>query len=451
MKDGLPSVMVETFSPVINNMLWIGSANHLTHFNTLTKKIVVYDYMDGFPDESPKSRKIYYDEGRGKLYMYCKNWLVEFPVIPKTLNESGSEIMVHEIRVNNNHSFYYPDGTIRLKPSENNLSIYFSIIDFERNNYNFSYRLDDDENWTGLNEQRSINLTALSSGKYIIHLKATSKSGKEKLKKISFIIKPPFWKTIWFLVGCGLLITGALYYVYRRRIRKIREWANIDKQLARTEMKALHAQMNPHFISNSLNSIREMILSNENKEASHFIAKFAHLIRVTLEQSTQSFISLRNTIDYLQRYVEMEKIRNNNFTFEITTDEKLDLDETILPPMLIQPFVENAIWHGAPGKEKNISIRIDFKKSVASGRHIAQLACIIEDNGIGINQSLRNKKNNEDLHHSVGIENINNRIRLLNEKYNLQSSVTIEDKSDLQSYTGTGTVITIRTPLEIKE
>ena len=72
MKDGLPSVMVETFSPVINNMLWIGSANHLTHFNTLTKKFVVYDYMDGFPDESPKSRKIYYDEGRGKLYMYCK-------------------------------------------------------------------------------------------------------------------------------------------------------------------------------------------------------------------------------------------------------------------------------------------------------------------------------------------------------------------------------------------
>ena len=194
-----------------------------------------------------------------------------------------------------------------------------------------------------------------------------------------------------------------------------------------------------------------MILSNENKEASHFIAKFAHLIRVTLEQSTQSFISLRNTIDYLQRYVEMEKIRNNNFTFEITTDEKLDLDETILPPMLIQPFVENAIWHGVPGKEKNISIRIDFKKSVASGRHIAQLACIIEDNGIGINQSLRNKKNNEDLHHSVGIENINNRIRLLNEKYNLQSSVTIEDKSDLHSYTGTGTVVTIRTPLEIKE
>ncbi|MGZ8558583.1 MAG: histidine kinase, partial [Chitinophagaceae bacterium] len=450
-KDGLPSEALETFSPVINNMLWIGSANHLTHFNTLTKKFIVYDHTDGFPDESPKSRRIYFDEARGKLYMYCKFWLVEFPVVPPTGNKSGSEILVHEIRINNDHSFFYPDGILQLKPSENNLSISFSVIDYERNNYGFAYKLNEDENWTSLNEQRNINLTALSSGRYHIQLKATGKSGEEKLKEIGFEINPPFWKTIWFLAGCGLLITGTLYYVYRRRIRKIREWANLDKQLARTEMKALHAQMNPHFISNSLNSIREMILSDENKEASHFIAKFAHLIRVTLEQSTQSFISLRNTIDYLQRYVEMEKIRNSNFACEITTDEKLDLDETILPPMLIQPFVENAIWHGAPGKGKSIKINIDFKRYQAPNGQNTQLACIIEDNGIGINESLKNKMDSDVMHQSVGIENINNRIRLLNEKYKLQCSVTIEDKSNLHNYSGTGTVVTLRTPLEIKE
>ena len=149
-----------------------------------------------------------------------------------------------------------------------------------------------------------------------------------------------------------LLAGSIIYLAYRYRIKQIRQKANIDKLLAQTEMKALHAQMNPHFISNSLNSIREMILNNENRQASHFLTKFAHLIRVTLDQSTQSFISLRNTIDYLQRYVEMEQIRNNVFTSRIISDDQLDVDEVVLPPMLIQPFVENSIWHGMAGLKK---------------------------------------------------------------------------------------------------
>ena len=208
-------------------------------------------------------------------------------------------------------------------------------------------------------------------------------------------------------------------------------------------MMALRAQMNPHFIFNSLNSIREMILNNENQEASHFLSKFAHLIRITLDQSGQSFISLRNKIDYLYRYVEMEQVRNADFTCRILADDELDLDETELPPMLIQPFVENAIWHGITSKEKNINITIDFKKE----NH--QLACIVADNGIGINEALKNKMNGHDLHKSVGIENIHNRIRLLNEKYNIKSSVTIRDRKDIPGEKGQGTIVTIRIPLEI--
>ncbi len=449
-KDGLPSDVLQSFSPVIDHILWIGSSNNLTRFDTRTKKMTVYGQGDGLSEEKPSSRRIYFDMASRCLYMLCQNYLVKFPMQQDKNLDSSSELMVQELVINNKQSIFHPSGGIHLNPDENNLALHFSVIDFESgNNYQFAYKINKDEAWTSLGWQRIINLTGLPSGNYSIHLKATGKSGEQKLAMFRFSISPPFWKTIWFLVGCGFLITGALYFLYRRRIRKIREWANIDKQLSQSEMKALHAQMNPHFISNSLNSIREMILSDENKEASHFIAKFAHLIRVTLEQSTQPFISLRNTIDYLQRYVEMEKIRNSNFTFQIITDQKLDLDETILPPMLIQPFVENAIWHGAPGKEKSININIDFKKSPGSGGQGTQLACIIEDNGIGIHQSLKNKKDSDDLHHSVGIENISNRIRLLNEKYKLQSSVTIEDKSDLPGNAGTGTRVTILTPLEM--
>jgi len=355
--------------------------------------MTVYGQDDGLAEDKPNSQKIYFDTTTRYLYMLFQDYLVKFPMQQYKSFDNSSELMIEELTVKNKQSLFNPSNGLYLKHTENNISLHFSVIDFESgNNYQFAYKLNEDEAWTDLGQQRMINLTDLPSGKYSIHLKATGKSRVEKLKEFTFIIAPPFWKTTWFLLACGLLFSGTLYYLYRNRIKQIRQKASIDKQLAQTELKALHAQMNPHFISNSLNSIREMILNDENKEASHFIAKFAHLIRVTLEQSIQSFISLRNTIDYLQRYIEMEKIRNSNFTFQITADEKLDLDETVLPPMLIQPFVENAIWHGTPGKDKNISITIDFKKSPGPGGKDTQLACIIEDNGIGITQSLKIKR-----------------------------------------------------------
>jgi LytS/YehU family sensor histidine kinase len=179
--------------------------------------------------------------------------------------------------------------------------------------------------------------------------------------------------------------------------------------------------------------------------ASHYIAKFAHLIRVTLEQSTQPFISLKNTIDYLQRYVEMEQIRNSLFTCTITADESLDLNETVLPPMLIQPFIENAIWHGTPNTKKSITIDVYFKKEND------QLVCVIEDDGMGIEKSLKDKEGGPNLKQSVGISNIKKRILLLNEKYKLQSSIAIEDKSVVTESRKTGTIVKLKLPVDINE
>ncbi|HSN61708.1 MAG TPA: histidine kinase, partial [Ferruginibacter sp.] len=209
-----------------------------------------------------------------------------------------------------------------------------------------------------------------------------------------------------------------------------------------TEMKALHAQMNPHFIFNSLNSIREMILNNENNEASHFLGKFAQLIRLTLDQSGKAFISLRHTIDYLTRYMEMEQIRNEQFTCRILADDELDIDETFLPPMLIQPFIENSLWHGTKADDKKININIDFKKVNK------EVLCLIEDNGVGIEASLKQKQQTGSKHISVGITNIKNRIQLLNEKYNLQFLLSIEDKKNLAGFTTGGTLVTLRLPIK---
>jgi LytS/YehU family sensor histidine kinase len=223
---------------------------------------------------------------------------------------------------------------------------------------------------------------------------------------------------------------------------QFRQRANLDKLIAQTEMKALHAQMNPHFIFNSLNSIREMILNNENHEASRYLSKFAHLIRITLDQSRQPAISLRDSMDYINRYVEMEKIRNSRFHFSMQADAALELDETVLPPMLIQPFIENAIWHGTNGDGKMIDINVTFT------RLGDLMACSIEDNGIGIAHSLQ-RKSNGDQHQSVGIDNIKNRIELLNRKYEMQSTITIEDKGDSGNGCISGTLVTITLPLEM--
>ncbi|MEO6131651.1 MAG: histidine kinase, partial [Saprospiraceae bacterium] len=445
MKDGFPSNTFLAMSPVINQKIWIGSHHHLTGFDTQTKKMEVYSFHDGLPsDNSPINTKMFFDSTGQRLLMFFKNEVVTFPVNYHYPTDENRELRIEKLIVNNTQSYFYPDHAIRLKPDEKNVSITYSIIDFEGgNNYQFAYKINNSDNWTSLGDERSINLSGLSTGFYALQLKATGKSGEEKIKSFSFSIAPPFWKTDWFFSICILLVAALAFFIYRLRIRKISQKANIDKLLSQTEMKALHAQMNPHFIFNSLNSIREMILNNENTEASRFLSKFAHLIRITLDQSGQSFISLRNTIDYLQRYIEMEKIRNVNFKCDIIVDPALELDETILPPMLIQPFIENAIWHGTTSARMQIYIHVEFKKQND------QLICIVDDNGIGIETSLSNKNEADRTRHSVGITNIKSRIQLLNKKHNLQSSVSVEDKSRVNGKQEKGTRVTLRLPLEM--
>ncbi|MBK9104647.1 MAG: histidine kinase [Saprospiraceae bacterium] len=443
MKDGLPSDVLRCFSPVIDHTIWMGSHNHLTQMDTRTHKMEVYGYQDGIPELKPISRMMVLDTVKKRLYMFYKDEVIRFPIHPPAYTDLSSDLILQEVVINNTQSFSYPNQPLHLNPGDNNLTFHFTIIDFGRNrNYQFAYRLHEGDEWVSLGQQRSINLNNLSSGAYVLQLRSIGKSGNEKYKSFSFFIAPPFWKTFWFIALCMLAIAGIGYYIYRWRITQYQQKANLDRLLAQTEMKALHAQMNPHFIFNSLNSIREMILNNENHEASKFLSKFAHLIRITLDQSRQSTISLRNSMDYISRYVEMEKIRSSNFQFSMHADPALEPDETVLPPMLIQPFIENAIWHGTNGDGKMIDIKVLFQKSEN------QVVCIIEDNGVGIDHSLKSK-NSGDQHQSVGIANIKNRIALLNQKYGMESTIIVVDKGKSEYAATSGTLVTISLPLEM--
>jgi LytS/YehU family sensor histidine kinase len=235
----------------------------------------------------------------------------------------------------------------------------------------------------------------------------------------------------------AVLILVTILFIYRRRVEQMREKLSLDKQMAEYEMKALHAQMNPHFIFNSLNSIREMILHDDNRNASRYLTRFSRLIRLNLEHSKQTFITLTQNIDYLESYLEIEQLRFADFSYKIETSSEINPDEMQLAPMLIQPLVENALWHGLLSKEKEKWVRIYFYLDQE------KLVCEIEDNGIGIRQSLNNKTHSQSTHQSMGIGNIRQRIKILNEKYRIDCTLNIRDKTDIPGRTDTGTLITL--------
>jgi putative methionine-R-sulfoxide reductase with GAF domain len=220
---------------------------------------------------------------------------------------------------------------------------------------------------------------------------------------------------------------------------KQKELAGINEQLAEARLSALQAQMNPHFIFNALNSIKRMILDADNEKASRYLSKFALMIRMTLEHSRKMFVTLDENVEYLKAYLDMEKLRfDDTFSYSITTDDELDTSETVLPPMMIQPLVENAIWHGLMQAEKNKKIGIVFMQVQN------KLACIIEDNGIGIHHSQKLKEKQRPLHRSVGLDNVQKRIKIMNEKYDTDCKMEIIDLHEAHSnITGTRVVLTM--------
>ena len=203
---------------------------------------------------------------------------------------------------------------------------------------------------------------------------------------------------------------------------KKQELAGINEQLAEARLGALQTQMNPHFVFNALNSIKFMILDADNERASRYLSKFALMIRMTLEHSKVTFVTLQDNIQYLKAYLEMEKLRfDDGFSYQVYTDEFVDITETMLPSMMIQPLVENAIWHGLMNSQGEKKLMISFTQ------HQNRIRCVIEDNGIGIQQSERLRKEHRPMHRSMGLENLRNRIRIMNEKYKTECTIEIKD------------------------
>ncbi len=438
--NGLPDNTVRAVY-IHQDKVWMGTESGLSSYDLQTKRIASFGIADNIPPDPFSAYSFYYDSTSGKLYGAFRNTIIRFDPNHLSKNSAPPAFFVERI-VTGQQVFAHPGNKVELSYRHNNMVMELAAINFEdAYQQQFAYRFVDNGNeaWQQTGTQRSIIFSNLSPGTHRLQLKVFIKNNSwpEQVKEITIVIHPPFWQTSWFIILAVLAVLGILYLLFRYRIRSVRQKVNIDKQLAELEIKGLHAQMNPHFIFNSLNSIKEMILHDEKQNASRYLSKFAQLIRTNLDQSRQTFITVKQCIDHLQQYLEMEKIRFDQFRYSIDLSDELP-EDTLIAPMMIQPIVENAIWHGLRNHagEKELGIRFYSRDR--------QLVCEIEDNGIGIRQSMKDKTNLQATHRSLGLTSIKERMRVLNEKYHMNSSLEITDRSDIPGKKSNGTLVVLR-------
>jgi len=323
---------------------------------------------------------------------------------------------------------------------------YTDLTYFDKANIRFQYRLVDyNEEWVDNEESRLVSFTNVPPGDYTFQLRACNADGiwNNEPISISVVIVPAFWQTWWFrLLVVGLMIF-IVWLLVNERIKQIKKTAELKHNIASSESKALKSQMNPHFLFNSLNAIDNYILSNNPEEASDYLSKFSKLIRQTLDYSELSYITLRQEIEILGLYVKMEQMRfPSKFEFKISVDSSLDPTKVHLPPLIIQPFVENAIWHGLMHLEDDGELEVRF---LQEGNFVV---CQIDDNGIGRTSAQEIKSKSATKRKSHGMKITSERLRLQEELQGSGGQVKIIDKySDLQQ--SLGTLVIIRLPLRL--
>lgn len=252
-----------------------------------------------------------------------------------------------------------------------------------------------------------------------------------------------FFKKAWPFILAGVFLVLIVILVIRWKINYVRkkekEEALLQQRFAQMEMKALRSQMNPHFIFNAINSIQHYVLTNEKELANKYLVKFSQLMRNILDLSKQELISLRDELDTIRLYVDIEALRfNNAFNFKMTIAENVNVNDIRLPPLLIQPFVENAIWHGLLLKEgdKELNINIFQKDS--------EVVIEIDDNGIG--RAAAEKFSNKELkRRSFGMDITNDRLSVLEKVFGITISFRVLDKSSsMGNSAGTSVIINIK-------
>lgn len=248
---------------------------------------------------------------------------------------------------------------------------------------------------------------------------------KEKKLKDELIRKKNVFN--YGLIGALILLTGLIIFIFRT-LKKVQ---TKNKKIA---LQSLRREMNPHFIFNSLNSVNHFIATNNELEANQYLTKFSKLMRGVMENSTEDFIPFQQELDLLQNYLALEKTRfADKFDYEVEVDESLNVQNQQVPGMLVQPFLENAIWHGLRYRTEKGFLRLSFEKEERD------LKITIEDNGIGIEESKKQKTQHQKTREGRGMKNTLERIQLLNDLYKKNITCAVKDKEN-----GGGVLVTLK-------
>ena len=330
----------------------------------------------------------------------------------------------------------YSSNELKLNYDQNDIEVSFNnynLLNADKNVYRYKI-IGLTNKWSDYENSTKIQLRGIPDGKYELFIegKNIGTGAVFKTKTLTILITPPFWKTWWFVIVILIAFIILGFISYKKRIQYIaeREQAKgaIQKRLAETKMEALQSQMNPHFIFNAMNSIQNFIIDNNTDDALMYMGEFSKLIRQTLDNSSKQRISLADEIQYLETYIHLENMRfKDAITFKFNVSKTIDTYEVSIPPMLLQPFVENVFVHAFDSNSINPTLEISFTQSDNL------LVCEIKDNGKGMVENNLNK-----LYASKGIKLVKERIGLLQ----INNSNPIQIISSIQE--GTSILIKIQ-------
>lgn len=322
---------------------------------------------------------------------------------------------------------------IKLRHSDNFINIQFSEYDYQYyKDITFRYRFSNDMDWIDNGSQNSINLIGLAPGHYQLEVEQSTKTYNwtQTNKLLNFTIQPPFYKTWWFMFSIIIFAAAIIFSFYRYRYRNLKRVESLktefNKKVANLEMEALRSQMNPHFIFNSLNSINYYIVKRRPEDASAYLNKFAKLIRSILTLSKNDTVSLKEELNIIELYCELEQMRfQKHFGYNISVDKDIEPGIIQVPPLLLQPYVENAVWHGIMQKEEGGDIDINVS-NIDNGYKFS-----IKDNGIGRKKSAELRSRSSLKRKSLGAQITSDRIDVFNKLHDdIKLTVEIKDLED---------------------
>ena len=451
-KQGLPNNTVYAVLADARGTLWCSSNKGIFWFNPETNEIRNYTSKDGLPgDEFNRYHFLQFPDGR--IAFGGVDGYTVFNPLTLSKDNFHPRVALTGIEINNVYSDFGNAGSpfkqainsldrIVLNYQQNFLTFQFAALEYNiTDKLQYRYMLKGyDKDWVYAGNSNEAVYTKLPPGNYTLKVNATNTAGEwsNYIKTLPVIIKPPFWQTWWFITLMILIAVAAIYFLIRSRMRYIRKQERqkikYEREASDLRAQALRAQMNPHFIFNCLNSIKALIQEDKKKEAVIYLTTFSKLIRTQLNNAQQE-VSLHEELETCRLYTQLEALRfGARIECIFNVDENIDTISLKVPPLILQPFIENAIWHGILPKKSG-------KVSVTVKRENNMVECTIDDDGIGREMAMRNKSQTSSTYESKGMSLVKHRLGLYNTVNPNGGSVEVIDKKDDAGNAGGTSVI----------